>query len=206
MSEICSNIEWQENLERYFCDVGEKANGLAWLHKQSEARYSRLKNYTDLPVIILGVLNGATSIGSSSLFGNDKMSSVGVGCVALLTAILGTVSTWFGWARRAEAHRIASLQYGKLFRTLQLMMSLPRHERMSPSDLLRFSKEAFDRLAETAPLVPAEVVESYRRKFDNNALYRNISRPECANGLEAISIYSEPATAPAIVASAVLDL
>jgi hypothetical protein len=192
MTEIAPNIAWQEQLEKHFCDTGEKAHSLSWLHKQAEARYSRLKNFTDLPVIILGVLNGAASIGSNSLFNDAKMSSVGVGAIALLTAILSTISSFFGWARRAEAHRIASLQYSKLYRTLALQMSLPRHERMSPSDLLKFTKESYDRMAETAPMVPPEVIVQYQQKF---ALpkYDGITRPEEANGLEAITVYHTPA-------------
>lgn len=192
MAEISPNIAWQEQLERYFCDVGEKAHSLGWLHKQAEARYSRMKNFTDLPVIILGVLNGATSIGSNSLFNDAKIASVGVGAIALLTAILSTVSSFFGWARRAEAHRIAALQYAKLYRTLSLQMSLPRHERMSPSDLLKFTKEAYDRMAETAPLIPPEIIAEYKRKF-GGPKYEHITRPEESNGLEAITVYHTPA-------------
>jgi hypothetical protein len=193
MTEIAPNIAWQEQLEKHFCDTGEKAHSLGWLHKQSEARYSQMKNFTDLPVIILGVLNGAASIGSNSLFNDAKMASVGVGAIALLTAILSTVSSFFGWARRAEAHRIASLQYAKLYRTLSLQMSLPRHERMSPSDLLKFTKEAYDRMAETAPLIPPQVISEYRHKF-GAPKYDGITKPEEANGLEAITVYHTPAT------------
>ncbi len=193
MAEISPNIEWQEQLEKHFCDTGEKAHSLSWLHKQSEARYSRLKNFTDLPVIILGVLNGATSIGSNSLVTDPKLASVGVGAIALLTAILSTVSSFFGWARRAEAHRIAALQYAKLYRTLSLQMSLPRHERMSPSELLKYSKESYDRMAETAPLIPPEIIADYKRKF-SLPKYDGVSRPSEANGLEAITVYHTPAT------------
>lgn len=193
MAEIAPNIEWQEQLEKHFCDTGEKANSLSWLHKQSEAHYSRLKNITDLPVIILGVLNGATSIGSNSLFTDPKMASVGVGAIALLTAILSTVSSFFGWARRAESHRIAALQYAKLYRTLSLQMSLPRHERMSPSDLLKYTKDTYDRMAETAPLIPPEIISDYKRKF-SNPKYDGVSRPAEANGLEAITVYHTPAS------------
>lgn len=194
MAEIVPNIAWQEQLEKYFCDVGEKAHSLSWLHKKAEERYSRMKNFTDLPVIILGVLNGATSIGSNSLFNDPKMASVGVGAIALLTAILSTVSSFFGWARRAEAHRIAALQYAKLYRTISLQMSLPRHERMIPSDLLKFSKEAYDRMAETAPLIPPEIIAEYQRKF-NKPQYETITKPEECNTLESITVFHTPASA-----------
>jgi hypothetical protein len=199
MTEIGHDIEWNPRLEHYFAGTGEKANSLSWLHKKSEARYSRLRNYTDLPVIVLGVLNGATSIGSASLFGDDKMASVGVGIVALGAALLNTISSYFGWARRAEGHRIASLQYSKLYRFLCVQMSLPRHERMTPSDLLRHTKESYDRLQETSPMIPQEVIDLYNARFKGPA-YADLEKPEETNGLESIVVYKEEEVPPIVSA------
>jgi len=208
MAEINPDIRWNERLESYFATTGERANGLAWLHTKAQERYSGLKNYTDLPVIVLGVLNGATSIGSQSLFGDSPFASVGVGIIALITAILSTVSSYFKWAARAEAHRIAALQFSKLFRFLSVQMSLPREERMRPAELLKYSKEQYDRLAEVAPLLPPQVIAAFKARFDTGE-YADLSKPEAANGLEAIVVYQSPglsamaAPAPAL---AVLEL
>jgi hypothetical protein len=192
MTEIGADIEWNERLEHYFSGTGEKAHALSWLHKRAQERYARLRNWTDLPVVILGVLNGATSIGSQSLFGESPYAPVGIGIIALITAILSTVSSYFKWAARSESHRIASLSYSKLYRSLAVQCSLPRSERMSPSDLLKFTKDAIDRMAEVAPLIPPEVIAEFRAKFDKPE-YKALSRPEEANGLEAIDVYKEPA-------------
>jgi len=188
MAEISNTIEWNSRLEKYFADTGEKAHGLSWLHKKAQERYSALKNYSDLPVIILGVLNGSVSIGSTSLFGDSPYASVGVGIIALITAILSTISSYFKWAARSEAHRIAALQYSKLYRFLSVQCSLPRHERMTPAELLKYTKDAYDRMAEVAPLIPPEVVDAFRRQFDKPE-YKDLSKPEETNGLEHIEIY-----------------
>lgn len=205
MAEIGSNIQWQERLEKYFCDTGEKAHALSWIHKRAESRFSRLKNYTDLPVIVLGTLNGAMSIGSNSIFSDPKFASIGVGLIALLGAILSTISSFFGWARRAEAHRIASLQYSKLYRSLSVQMSLPRHERMIPSDLLKYSKDAYDRMAEVAPMVPDEVIAEFKSKFGDKK-HELISRPEETNGLEHIEPYATPARIGSLAEAAGIEL
>lgn len=190
MAEINPNISWNTRLEAYFAQTGEKAHALAWLHKKSQERYSNMKNYTDLPVIVLGVLNGATSIGSTSLFGDSPYASVGVGIIALITAILSTISSYFKWAARAEAHKIASIQYSKLYRFLNVQCSLPRDERMKPSDLLKYTKDEYDRMVEIAPLVPPEIIAVFKYTF-NKPKYKDISWPEETNGLEAITIYKE---------------
>jgi hypothetical protein len=188
MSEIVGDIEWTENLEVYFKRIGERCYGLAWLHGKSEARYARLRNYTDLPVIILGVLNAAASVGSGTLFNDPKWASVGVGVVALVGSIISAVSSYFKWAARSESHRMASIQYGKLNRWVSIQMRLPRDERLSAIECLKYCKQEFDRLQEISPLVPPEVVNDFQRRFGNDR-YANISKPTETNGLESIEIY-----------------
>ena len=181
-------INWNVRLEEYFASTGEKANCLSWCHKRAEERYSASSIWIDLPVIILGVLNGATSIGSKSLFGDSQYASIGIGAVALITSILNTIGSYFSWSRRAEAHKISSLQYAKLYRYLSIEMSLPRHERMSPSDLLKYVKEQYDRLSEISPLIPPQIVTLFKTHFKDAT---DISKPDEVNGLEAISIFKE---------------
>lgn len=182
------SIHWNERLEEYFASTGEKAHCLSWCHKRAEERYSASSIWIDLPVIVLGVLNGATSIGSKSLFGDSDYASVGIGAVALITSILNTIGSYFAWARRAEAHKISSLQYAKLYRFLSIEMSLPRDERMTPKELLKYVKEQYDRLSEISPLIPPQVIAAFKQQFNN---ITDISKPEETNGLEAIYIFKE---------------
>ena len=190
MTDIAGAVEWTDTLEHYFKDTAERANGLAWIHKQSEARYAALRNWSDLPCIVLGVLNSATSVGSGTLFSDPKWASIGVGVVALVTAILGTISSYFKWAARAEAHRISALQFAKLYRFVSVQLSLPRDERMACADLLKYVRDAYDRLAEISPLVPPEVIREFNAKFKIGK-YSEIARPAECNGLEAVRIYDE---------------
>ena len=190
MSEITGDIEWTDSLEGYFKGIGERCFGLAWLHKQSEARYSRLRNYTDLPVIILGVLNAAASVGSGTLFSDPKWASVGVGAVALIGSIISAVSSYFKWAARSESHRMATIQYGKLNRWISIQMRLSREERLPALEVLKYVKQEFDRLQEISPLVPPAVVKLFQSKFGIDR-YANISKPTETNGLEAIEIFKE---------------
>lgn len=186
--ETSRSIHWNERLEKYFVDTGEKSHCYSWLHKKSEQMFSNRSVFIDLPVIILGVLNGATSIGSKSLFGDSPYASVGIGIVALLTSILTTIGTYFSWARRAESHKLISIQYAKLYRFLSIEMSLPRNERMNPQDLLKYVKEQYDRLAEISPLVPPKIILEFNIKFNKDE-YKEISKPEITNGLNHIDIF-----------------
>jgi hypothetical protein len=186
-------IQWHESLEEYLSALGERANSLSWCHRQAEQKFSALKGYIEIPVICLSVINGAVSVGSSSLFGDSPYASVGVGAVSLLTALLGAINSYYGFAKRQEGHRISSLNYGKLFRDISLALQLPRAERPEPEDLLSRSKDTYDRLAEISPLLPPDVIASYKAKFYT---MKDIHHPEDTNGLTAIHAYKPSATTP----------
>lgn len=186
MSEI-GEVSWNSNLEAYFVSSGEKAHGLAMLHKDAEALYSYRRTFIELPVIVGSALIGFLNAGSTSMFEDPKTSSVALGVGSLVVSILQTVNTYFNWSKRSEGHRLASIQYAKLYRFLSIEMSLPREERMTPSDLLKQVRDTYDRLQEVSPLIPAHVLVSFKKKADK---YPDIARPEETNGLEKIVIYN----------------
>ena len=187
MSEI-GDVSWNERLEEYFASSGEKAHCLAVLHKQSEAHYSRLRNFIDLPVIIGSGVIGFLNAGSSSMFSDPKVSSVALGVGSLVVGILQTINTYFNWSRRAEGHRLSAIQYAKLYRFLSIEMSLPRDERIAPNALLKQTRDQYDRLQEVSPLIPDAILREFKSKFDGE---KDISKPEETNGLEKIVVYQE---------------
>jgi len=192
MSEtIAENITWNPSLEKYFADTGEKAHCLSWCHKRAEELYSFRKTWIDLPVIVISGVTGFLSAGSTSLFDNPQMSSVALGVASLFVSILNTAGSYFGWSKRAEGHRISSIHYSKLYRFLSIEMALPREERMTPTDLLKLTRDTYDRLQEISPLIPPEVLRMFKKKFEKE---KDISKPEEANGLEHIVIYEEKPT------------
>lgn len=183
------DVTWNANLEEYFVSQGEQAHGLSMLHKHAEAMYSHRRTLIELPVIAISSVTGFLSVGSTSMFaGQEMMSSVILGVCSLLVSVLQTVGTYFGWAKRAEGHRISSIQYSRLHRHLKIEMGLPRDQRQAPVDLLRYVRDTVDRLQETSPLLPVEVVVEYKKKFEK---VTDISHPPETNGLEKIVVYNE---------------
>jgi hypothetical protein len=188
--ESVGDVSWNEHLEHYFASTGEKAHCLSWIHKRAEERYARSRTCIDLPVIILSSVVGFLQVGSSSMFaGQEALASISLGVISLFVSVLNTTGTYFSFAKRAEGHRIAHLQYSKLYRFLAVEMGLPRQERMSPKDLLKMTKDTYDRLQEISPLVPPEVLQSFQSKFGKQT---EISMPEEANGLEKIEVFVPP--------------
>lgn len=187
--EIGASVTYNHRLEEYFASTGEKAHCLSVLHKQAEAIYDRRKIWIDIPVILGSGIIAFLNAGSSAMFeGEARLSSIALGVGSLSVGVLNTIGSYFQWSKKAEGHRIAAIQYSKLYRFLNVEMSLPREERMSPRDLLKYVKDQYDRLQEVSPLVPRELIIHFKKEF-NKPEYKNISKPEETNGLEQIVVY-----------------
>lgn len=192
--EMSTNIHWSHQLEDYLASTGEKAHCLSWVHKRAQAMYSTRKTYIELPSIILSSLVGFLSVGSATIFaGETTGSSIVLGGASLIVSVLNTVGAYFGWSKRAEGHRISSMNYAKLYRNLYSELSLPRDERMRPSDMVKMVKEQYDRFAEVSPLVPPEIIREFQMKFEHET---DISKPEETNGLEKIHVFRAETKVP----------
>jgi hypothetical protein len=183
-----TEITWNNRLEDYFKKTGEKAHCLSILHKNCEDVYSHRKSFIDLPVIIGSGVIAFLNAGSSSLFPNPMIASVSLGIGSLVMGILNSIGTYYSFAKRAEGHRISSIQYSRLYRFLAIEMSLPRNERMTPHDLLKYTRDAYDRLQEISPLLSKESIHSFQKRFGQ---IHDIAKPEEVNGLERIDIFHE---------------
>jgi len=185
-TEIGNNITWTNILEEYFATTGEKANGLSIMHKRAESIFTKRKTFIDLPVIIGSGIIAFLNAGSSSLFTDQRIAATALGVGSLFVSILNTTGTYFGWAKRAEGHRLSSIHYAKLYRFISVEMRLPREERMTPSDFLKYVKDQYDRLAEVSPPIPTSVADHFGKKMEK---YKGIAKPEETNGLNKIEIY-----------------
>lgn len=189
-SEASAQISWHESLEEYLASMGEKSHCLSWCHKRAEELYSYRRTFIDLPVIVLSAVTGFMSVGTATMFpSNETTASIALGVCSLFVSILNTTGAYFGWSKRAEGHRISSIHYSKLYRHLVVELSLPREERTPPTILLKQTREQYDRLQEISPLLPPDVVQVFKNRFEGKTEYKLIQKPEELNGLEHIEIY-----------------
>jgi hypothetical protein len=189
-TELSNNVTWTIVLEDYFAQTGEKANGLAIMHKRAESIFTRRKTYIDLPVIVGSGAVAFLNAGSSSLFTDHQLAATALGVGSLVIGVLNTIGTYFGWAKRAEGHRMSSIHYAKLYRFINVEMHLPREQRMQPGDFLKYVKDQYDRLAELSPMIPSSITSTFAKQMEK---YKDISKPEETNGLNKISIFVDTA-------------
>lgn len=188
--EDIGHIQWNSQLERIISEEGERALCFAWLHNHSQKRYTSFNTYITLPTIVMSTLAGTASIGSQTLFQNNiDMSNYVVGTISISVGIFNTISSFFGWAKRSEGHRISALTYSKIHRFILIELSLPRKERMAAKDMLKSVRDQLDRLEETSPQIPDNVIKKFKDKFGNST--PDVSKPEITNGLDPITVFVE---------------
>jgi hypothetical protein len=189
-------ISWNSQLERILSDEGERSLCYSWLHSKSEKWYSKLNTYLTLPVILMSTVAGAGSIGTKSLFNGSETANLVIGCISLSVATLNTVSSYFSWSKRSEAHRIAGTTYAKIYRFILIELALPRSERISAKDMLKIVRDQCDRLQEIAPQVPDNIIDEFKKKFANTT--PDVKKPEITNGLDPIIVYSAELATPKV--------
>jgi hypothetical protein len=188
-------IRWSNQLEIIIAQEGEKCRGLAWIHQHAETISSTQNNYIQIPSIILSTLTGAASISAPSLFGSSSDTATKVlGFVSIGIGVINTLGNYFAFARKSEAHHIAYLHYSKLFTWISLELALPREERMSADEMLKTLRREMERLAETTPLPPDKLLQSFARKFKEE----DVSKPAETNGLAKVNIYRAEIATPRI--------
>jgi hypothetical protein len=193
MEDDGKDITYNSALEKLIAEEAERCSGLSWLHNKSEAYYSIRNTWIALPTIVLSTLVGFLSGTSTSLFNNPTTASVGIGSVSLFTGVISTVGTFYGFAKKTEAHRIASIQYSKLGRFLTIELTLPKSERIAAKDVLKITKDSIERLLETSPAVPDVIIKRYKEEFKS---YTDVAHPDITNGLRKVFIYSKEMASP----------
>lgn len=179
-------VEYNDSLELVLSREAEKCSALRLTHDKAQRWAAARNSFIMLPSIILSGLASAGSFGGTGLLpfsGADKL----IGFISLTVATINTVGSYYAFSKRAEAHRISALLYGKLHRFLVFQLSIPRSQRMPAPDLLKFVKEEGDRLNEISPQLPTAIVVAFKRDFAGTTT----AVPEILNGLDKVEVVEE---------------
>lgn len=191
---LASGVTWNSQLERILSDEGERCLCFSWLHDRSEKKFTSLHTYITIPSIVLATLSGSASIGTTALINNSTIANLVIGTTTLSVGLLGTISSFFAWAKRAESHRIATITYKKVYKFILVELALPRSERMNAKDMLKVVRDETQRLEETCPQIPDDIIRVFKQKFEKTT--PEVTKPEITNGLHAIYVYPGDAESP----------
>lgn len=106
-----------------------------------------------------------------------------VGGVNILGGIISTIQQFLKITQLNEAHRVSSIAWDKFYRNIKIEMAKHPNERIHVTHMLKMSKEEFDRLMETSPVIPDQIIVAFKTSFKNNAEFDKISKPEICDVL-----------------------
>ena len=199
------HVEWSVDHENILIDWADKALCYKWLHSKAHSVYSTKNTWFTIPVIIMSTLTGTAN------FAQDRippeylnMATMGIGAVNLIAGILTTIQQFLKITELNESHRVSSIAWGKFYRNIKIEISKSPDERTPVVQILKHSKEEFDRLIETSPSLSDKVVKEFISTFsggevninrDDSQLskkqlnFKELQKPDICNSIEP-TIYS----------------
>ena len=174
-------ITYNTDLERLLKEHSEECESLSILHRMSYEKYNKRSNYINIPVIILSSAIGF--ITGIDLQYAQMNIILGVGSV--FVGIIKSVDTYFQLAKRAESHRICSLQFSQISKKLQVELTLHRDQRLTAENMMNIVKTDIKNMQDIAPLIDDDIIEVYNAKYRK---YKRVKKPNFVNGLTEVKV------------------
>lgn len=183
---------WTKEQEKLMADWADIAMCYRWLHNYGEGLYKNKNLGMSIPVVILSTVTGSSSLALDTYFGSDqemkRYANITIGALSLIAGLLQTLSNLFRFAQLSEAHRVASIAWGKFQRQIAVELRLHPNERIDSMDFLKICRTEIDRLIEQSPPIPDVAIAEFEKKFGN---IKDIKKPEICNQLEHTVIFED---------------
>jgi hypothetical protein len=177
-------IDYDTDIEVLLKANAEECESLSLLHRLSYEKFNNLSNIINVPVI---VLSSAIGFATGIEIGYDKINIV-LGVASIFVGIIKSIDSYFGLPKRAEGHRICSLQYAQFNKRLAVELALKREQRQNPKDMLNLIKTDMKNLADIAPLIDEDIILKFRCKYADDGGHFATHTANITNGLTPIMV------------------
>jgi hypothetical protein len=177
-------IDYDTDIEVLLKANAEECESLSLLHRLSYEKFNNLSNIINVPVI---VLSSAIGFATGIEIGYDKINIV-LGVASIFVGIIKSIDSYFGLPKRAEGHRICSLQYAQFNKRLAVELALRREQRQNPKDMLNLIKTDMKNLADIAPLIDEDIIIKFKSKYADDGGHFATHTANITNGLTPIVV------------------
>lgn len=187
------NAEWTVEHEHILAEWADKAMCYRWLHAKANSLYSNLNAWYTIPCIIISTLAGTANFAQTRVPEEYQgLFTMVVGAINILGGIISTIQQFLKITQLNEAHRVSSISWDKFYRNVKIELTKHPNERIHVSHMLKMSKEEFDRLMETSPVIPDKIIVKFKKSFQNSDDYVKISKPEICDFLISTEAFRNP--------------
>jgi hypothetical protein len=184
---------WATEHEVILTEWADKSMCYRWLHSKSNAMYSYLNALYTIPVIIISTLTGTANFAQQRVPSEyQPLFMMVVGGFNLFAGIVTTIQQFLKITQLNEAHRVSSIAWDKFYRNIKIELAKHPIERSDVKQMLKISKEEFDRLMETSPSIPEKIISQFKRNFINHEGFNDIFKPEICDILVPTDKYRNP--------------
>jgi hypothetical protein len=178
------DIDWTTDHEDILIEWADKAMCFRWLHSRAHALYSKLNyNYT-IPVIVISTLTGTANFAQNRVpLEYQGYFVMVVGGFNILAGIITTIQQFLKITQLNESHRVSGIAWDKFYRNIKIELTRHPDERINVNQMLKMCKEEFDRMMETSPVIPDEIIAEFKKTFKNSIDYEDIIKPEICDKL-----------------------
>jgi len=181
---IPENYEWSVEHEHILAEWADKAMCYRWLHTRSNSLYSNLNAWYTIPCIIISTLAGTANFAQARVpVQYQALFTMVVGGINILGGIISTIQQFLKITQLNEAHRVSSIAWDKFYRNIKIELTKHPNERIAVSHMLKMSKEEFDRLMETSPVIPDKIIVEFKKSFSKSEEFAIVSKPEICDVL-----------------------
>ena len=187
------HIEWTQEHERILIEWADKAMCYRWLHTKSNAMYSTLNAWYTIPVIVISTLTGTANFAQERVPRDyQNYFAMIVGAFNIAAGIITTIQQFLKITQLNEAHRVSGIAWDKFYRNIKIELAKHPLERLDVKQMIKMSKEEFDRLMETSPIIPENIVNNFKTNFNAHNSFDKIVKPEICDILIPTDEYRNP--------------
>lgn len=184
------DMEWGREHENILIDWADKAMCYRWLHAQANIKFSKLARWFTIPVIIISTVTGTAN------FAQDRVPLdfvhffvMIVGTLNIIAGIISTIQQFLKINELNESHRVISIAWDKFYRNIKIELAKNPKERVPVGQMIKMSKEEFDRLMETSPVLQQDIIDKFSKTFKKSDTFKNIRKPEICDELVSTDIF-----------------
>lgn len=179
---------WKREEEALLQEWADKAHCYQWLHYRSHEIFKWKNSMFTIPVIVISTVTGTANF-AQDRFGDGYKNLVVmiIGAFNIFAGIITTIFQFLKISELNEAHRVASVAWGKFYRNVKTELTRHPLDRTLPSEMLKYSRGEYDRLVETSPFIPRKVVDMFNYKFKKNI---DFIKPEICDKIHGTQVFN----------------
>jgi hypothetical protein len=172
-------IEWSVENEMIMVEWCDIAQCYKWMNSRAYIKFSKQHAWFTIPAITLSTISGTASFAQTSLpIEYQKFSPMVIGTINIFIGILTTIQQYLKISELNESHRVAAIAWDKYSRNIRIELAKAPNERMDAGHFLKLNRQEFDRLMETSPSIPLDIISSFKSTFAKNDGYTEIRKPD----------------------------